>query len=390
MNLLLINSKKKTSTKSQSTFNRFIKKIEKLQNSIKEREAVLNQGLHYYHSNVRPVEEKIVETLSECIPLFYSYYKHPRSKISKKEREILKELIQSLLGHLGRYVMPQQINSEITEIISDIEGVDFQEIVSDQFAFLKEEISSFAAEQGLNIDLSEINVTDSDEELMAKFQSAFQASKNSQEEANIKGMKERVKKKTKQQLKKEQHAREVEEIQKKGLSKIYKELAKALHPDLESDPVVKAEKEALMKKLTLAYENQDLHTLLSLEITWMNRSASNESDSRFQIGEEQLKIYNAILKDQVKSLEVELNYLFTHPRYFDMRHILDGYRQASIIETLEDEKEQLSKDIERYSLAIIDLKGGSNFKRVKEILKEFSSAPKDIFSDLMKFLLQAS
>ncbi|MGZ3633892.1 MAG: hypothetical protein ACXWM7_06410, partial [Parachlamydiaceae bacterium] len=374
----------------QSTFNLLTKKIEKLQNSIKEREAKLNKGLHDYHSNVRPLEEKIVEKLSECIPLFYSYYKHPRSKLSKKEREILKELIQSLLGRLGNYMMPQQINSEIADIISDIEGTDFQEILSDQFAFFKEEISSFAAQQGLDIDLSEINVTDSEEELMAKFQSAFETSKNSQEKADIKGMKERAKKKTKQQLKKEQHAREVEEIQKKGLSKIYKELAKALHPDLELDPVIKAEKEALMKKLTLAYENQDLHTLLSLEITWMNRSASNEGDSRFQIGEEQLKIYNAILKDQVKSLEEEVDHLFTHPRYFDMRHILDEYHQTSVIEMLEDEKKQLSKDIERYSLAIIDLKGGSNFKRVKQILKEFSSIPEDIFSDLMKLFLQAS
>ncbi|MGZ3749562.1 MAG: hypothetical protein ACXVCD_19650, partial [Pseudobdellovibrionaceae bacterium] len=62
----------------------------------------------------------------------------------------------------------------------------------------------------------------------------------------------------------------------------------------------------------------------------------------------------------------------------------------SVIEMLEDEKKQLSKDIERYSLAIIDLKGGSNFKRVKQILKEFSSIPEDIFSDLMKLFLQAS
>jgi len=138
-----------------------------------------------------------------------------------------------------------------------------------------------------------------------------------------------------------------------------------------------------MKKLTVAYENQDLHTLLSLEITWMNRIASNGSKSHLQNAGEQLNIYNALLKDQVQSLQEELDYLFRHPRYFDMRHILNGYRRSSILEILEDEEQQLFSDFERYSLAIIDLKEGSNFKGIKQILKQFSSVP-DVF-EMMDF-----
>lgn len=378
MNSLLIKTEKKLLTKSQAAFNRLIKKIEKIQVKIKETEAQLNQGLYYYQSHVRPVEEKMVEKLSTCIPIFYSYYKHPRSKLSKKEKEILKELIQSLLSRLANYMMPQEIGEEIKEIIKDIEGVNINEMIDIQLDSLKKDISGFAKQEGLNLDLSALNASDSKEELMAKLQQAMhEASEFKQtEEIDPPGKaNEKVKKKTKQQLKKEQHEREIEEIQKKGLSKIYKQLARTLHPDLELDPQLKLEKEALMKKLTVAYENQDLHALLSLEIKWMNYTSLNENISCRQTAEEQLNIYNTLLKDQVKSLEEELDYLFMHPRYFDLRHILNDYHSNSILEILKDEEQQLTCDIERYSSSINDLNKGDNFKRVKQILKDFSSPP---------------
>jgi len=252
MNSLLIKAGKETLTKSQATFNRLIKKFEKIQSNIKATEKLLNQGLCYYHSNIRPAEEKMLEKLSECIPIFYSYYKHPRSKLSKDENKILKELIQSLLTRLANYIVPQEINAEIKEIVSDIGGVDIKEIIDSGLDSLKKDISSHAKEQGLNIDLSAMNATDSKEELMAKFQKAFiEASENKKtEEIDVVGnVEEKVKKKSKQQLKKELRERELEEIQKKGLSKIYKQLARTLHPDLEPDPLVKAEKRNVDEKI---------------------------------------------------------------------------------------------------------------------------------------------
>jgi hypothetical protein len=386
MNFLINKSSKKTLTTSQSTFNRLIKKIEKIQREITETEAILDQGLRYYHTHVRSAEEKMVEKLSECICIFYSYYRYPGTKLSKKQCEILKELIHSLLIHLSQYVMPQDLNKEITDIITDIEGVDFKEAVNSEIESLKKDIASYAEQEGLNIDLSSINFTDPKEELMAKLQNAIFEAKEKKiiEETDTKdNVKEEIQKKTKQQLMKEQRAREIKEIQRKGLSKIYKQLAKTLHPDLELDPIAKAEKETLMKKLTVAYENQDLHTLFSLEITCMNRTASSESDSPET--QEQLKVYNSILKDQVESLQEQLDNLFMHPRYFDIQHILSRYPPFSFLEILKNKEQQLSKDVEHYSLTITDLKEGSNFKKVKEILKEFSKEL-DVFEMFESFL----
>lgn len=390
MSLLAIKSSKKKLTRSQSTYNRLVKRIEELQRNIQERETELHQGLQYYHSSVCPVKEEMLEKLPECIQVFYSYYRHPRLKLSKQERETLKELIQTLLNQLGEHLVPHEMSPEIIEIINDIEGINFKEVMDGEFDSLKKEFIEHAAKQGLNIDLSNVNFSCSREELIDELQKAmFEALEKKEEFDSKDSIKENVQeeKKTKQQLKKEQQAREVEEIQKKGLSKIYKQLAKALHPDLERDPLVKAEKEGLMKKLTTAYENQDLHTLLSLEIKWMNRATSNEDENPVQETEEKLKLYNMILRDQVEALCIELDCLWENPKYFDMRWILKqhlGWHMSSVVERLKEAEKKFLNDIKLYSSSIRDLKEGSNFKGLKQVLKDFSSEP-DI-SEIMKFL----
>jgi paraquat-inducible protein B len=99
-------------------------------------------------------------------------------------------------------------------------------------------------------------------------------------------------------------------MQSKSLQTIYKQLVRVLHPDLERDSQKRTWKEELMKKLTVAYENNDLFSLLTIEMEWMNASAEkirsqNDTD---------LKIYNAILKDQIQELQVSIDMLFMHPR----------------------------------------------------------------------------
>lgn len=393
MTPLVIKSDKKKLTKSQSTFNRLIKQVEKLQKKTKEIEATLNRGLHYYHSNVRPAEEKLVKSLLDCIPAFYSYYKHPKSKLSKKEHKILKDLIRSLLNDLSNHILPQEMSAEMVEIISAIEGKDFKKSFDAEVERFKQETKDFAAEQGLDVDLSDVDLTTgSKEEITERLQRAlFEALQNGQAKAQEQ---EKVQKKSKKQLQKEQQAKEVEELQKKGLSKIYKQLAKTLHPDLELDPVRKAEKETLMKKLTTAYDNHDLHTLLSLEVTWMSRNAANEDEIHPQQADDQLNIYNAILKEQIEELEQELYFTYRHPKYCDIQHILTkgdinhfNVQQdpLSIFSMLKDEEERLSHDAERNFLTAMELRESSNFTLIKQIIKDVSDpSPSDLFDEIMR------
>lgn len=385
MSLLLIASDAKTTlSKQQQTFNRLIKKVEKLQMRIKETTAELNDGLQYYYANIKPKEQQMLQALSECITVFYSYHLKPGSNLSRSQKEILKDLIASMLTHLTQHLLPSEINPEIKNIFEDIMEFDFEEEMAKEIDSLKEDITRFGSEQGINIDLSEINEKDTKEEIMAKFQKAFfnELEKNGREPKKEPFSK--IKKKSQQQLKKEEKLKEIAEIQKKGLSTIYKQLAKALHPDLELDPSLKIEKEALMAKLTTAYDNQDLHTLLTLEINWMNRFSSTQTNRL--LADEQLKIYNSILKDQTESLKNELDSLHLHARYFDLLQILEESHENSILDALSNKEQQLSGDIMRYSSAVKDLKGGSNFTRLKQILKEYSTPPEDDISLLLQMM----
>ena len=66
-----------------------------------------------------------------------------------------------------------------------------------------------------------------------------------------------------------------------------------------------------MQELTVAYSNNDMHTLLRLEAEWIQRE-EGEID---RLTEEKLAVYNETLKEQAQDLEQELRELPCHPRY---------------------------------------------------------------------------
>jgi hypothetical protein len=89
-------------------------------------------------------------------------------------------------------------------------------------------------------------------------------------------------------------------------------LASALHPDRESDPQERERKTALMQRVNQAYAKNNLLQLLELqlELEHIDQSTINE------IGEDRLKHYNSILKEQLGELDHEIE------------HVEAGFRQA--------------------------------------------------------------
>jgi hypothetical protein len=109
---------------------------------------------------------------------------------------------------------------------------------------------------------------------------------------------------------------QAEEARKKTLASIYKQLARMLHPDLEQDPTLRESKVLLMQKLTVAYRNNDLHTLLRLELEWIERQEGDLD----RLTDEKVAVYNHVLKEQVAELQIEIDQLPLHPRYATMTH----------------------------------------------------------------------
>ncbi|SCC92992.1 putative DnaJ-class molecular chaperone [Thiomonas sp. X19] len=80
---------------------------------------------------------------------------------------------------------------------------------------------------------------------------------------------------------------------------IYRKLASALHPDRETDAARKAHKTTLLQRANKAHAEQDLHTLLSLQL----EIAMIDPAQLASMAEAQFKVFSAALKRQLREVE---------------------------------------------------------------------------------------
>ncbi|MDO9183219.1 MAG: J domain-containing protein [Bacteriovorax sp.] len=91
-------------------------------------------------------------------------------------------------------------------------------------------------------------------------------------------------------------AEQVEKLKegKLEIKSLFRELAKAFHPDKEILEHLKVEKTSLMQKITAAYENQDLYGLLKLE---------KEHLGPREFSEDKIELYTKHINDRLKELK---------------------------------------------------------------------------------------
>jgi hypothetical protein len=175
---------------------------------------------------------------------------------------------------------------------------------------MKREIAEHArAAFGVEIDPNEIDDTP---EGFARFARRLQNDWEEQGKTQTGSHSGRIR--SKRQLEREEKKRQEEAQTLKSMRSIYLSLAKVLHPDIVTDPTEKNEKEELMKKVTAAYADRDLSTLLKLEMEWV-RAEGRTLDT---LPDDQLKLYIASLKEQVEVLEHERRVLYMNPRFNDL------------------------------------------------------------------------
>lgn len=110
------------------------------------------------------------------------------------------------------------------------------------------------------------------------------------------------KQKTKRQLDKEAQEEKAERAVSQSVRDVFRQLAKALHPDREMDDKERERKSELMQEVNVAYKNQDLLTLLAqqLEIEQINQ------DNIDNIAETRLAHYNKVLAKQCAEIKNEI------------------------------------------------------------------------------------
>jgi hypothetical protein len=355
--LVISTTDKEKLSKEQLTFNRLIKKIEALREQISETQKTLDTQLEYHSKNIYPIECKMLELKQEALKLLYPYYKN-KKPLSQTQKKGLIHIIRGLLEDIltGGDEKPDE---EIQVIFGEIEGVKFEDAYTEQFESMKEEMDEMFKRQGVHVDLGDMHKDMSQEEMMRKMK---EINDQINREREYKSSQKSSKAKTKKQLEKLEKEKRMEEARNKNIGNIYKQLVKVLHPDLEQDEAIRPLKEELMKQLSVAYKNNDLHGLLKLELEWINMEGNNIQ----QITNDKLNIYNEVLKEQVQELEQELSIIVLNPRY---EPIMQYYMiQSARMPDLARKKRDREEILQTLVVTVENLKGNDPLKEIKALI----------------------
>lgn len=283
-------------------------------------------------------------------------------KFKKKHRDLLHSLcFREALGLSRDPVgMSEADMIELQAIIKFLdprgdEDEDGEQDEADQEEFdeMVAMIEAIAAKAGVKVDLSELDLNmppeDLERILQERLLDALSGLKNSQ--------KKTTRKQTKAQKEKSDQLKAQEDAKKRDLKSLYKQLAKALHPDLEADPELKIHKETWMKRLTTAYADGDLRALLQIELEWLGEEASNLAAA----GDEKLKVYCAVLKEQIREQKKRTEWLCDEPQYFTLRRFIHPY--TGKIASQEYLSMELKADLIQQKRMIADLHGSDSAKK---------------------------
>ena len=259
--LVITPKSEKDLSKLQKQFNANVEKISELKQRLQKDEISLRLIVTCIQSDIIPVEQKHFDKIVELIYVFDKHHNDPFFKQKEKSK------------------MADFIINKSKELI---EGTGNE--------VLKTIYDKYADEPFDKMDAEVKNPTDvSDPQKMQEYMQEEQA------EAQAK------KQKTKKQIEKEEKIKAEAKNVSKAARSIYTDLVKAFHPDRERDETERDRKTEIMKRVTQAYEKDDLFELLKLKIAL--QSSGIES---FTMVDEQLKYYNKILKEQIRALQESL------------------------------------------------------------------------------------
>ena len=302
---------------AQIEFNRLMAQLETARAKFERERVRLDRIMDALAHQLMPLIEEthrldfeLIMYLQNALSTFKLTYRR-RESLEDLLRERARDLVVDTCG-----LAPAQLEA-LQKLMEEIDPgwIDSEsEEMGEGFDYLRAMMEETAREAGLEVDLSDIDLRQNPEEGMRKLHERLAAAKAA-------AARPLSRKQTKSQIERERKQRAVEEAKQRDLKTIYKQLAKVLHPDLETNPDLRANKEEWMKRLTSAHAAGDLRELLRIEMEWLGEEASNLAAA----GDEKLKVYSLILKEQIDDVKSRTFTLKDEPQYSSLRRIMDDF-----------------------------------------------------------------
>lgn len=263
------------STPQQKKLYRLIEKIEQQKLELAKWQQAKDEVLQYTRKHLIPVYQELHHILFSQLQQLWEHISH--GDFSKADVLLLDNKIQSLAQYLKS---SQSLSSEQLDKVNGL-----YQYYQQSFEYEKSKKKKASADQTKAVDLNIQNDPEAFVETENWDQEQYQQLR---EQARLQ----------RQQDKKQQ----AEKMAEQSLKTVYLKLASTIHPDREPDEVKKLEKTEIFQHINAAYEQQDLFSLLKLQIQIEQDNGSNKKG----LGEEQLKFYKMALESQSQKLADQL------------------------------------------------------------------------------------
>ncbi|TDN40454.1 J domain-containing protein [Hymenobacter sp. UV11] len=296
-------------SKAQKEFNRLTKRIAKREQEVHEFREAATRLRQRVQTEYRPLQDKHNNVRADLVRVLD--HAHDTYKLTKGERA---KIVSLLLD--GCYDLPQKGHPEIQAILDKYEEPETAEEAAAADAETAEMMKQLFSQQfGIEFDAdADVSTPEKMQAYLHQKMAAEQAAYE-QEAAQQAERRTQRKKTPKQQAAEEKKQAEEQNITQ-AVRTLYRDLVKALHPDLEPDETEKIRKTELMKQVTTAYEAGELLTLLRLQLELQRIDQSHLEN----LAEDQLRYYNKLLKEQARELDEAM---------FREQEILSGFTGKS-------------------------------------------------------------
>jgi hypothetical protein len=340
-------------TPAQKKFNATLKKIAVQQTLLADWQTELSTAQNIAIHKIEPLKQVMREHQAAMITALDNAYK--TEKLNYNQQDKISSLIMAMCAEL----IEMAGCDELKPVYNQYSASDYDAEVAEDKAFEAQLLQDiFAAQYGMTLDADdELDLTDPDRVAARLHEKCAARAREAEAQLNSR-------KKTAKQL--AQEAREQEEFAgiSKSIQTVYRQLATALHPDREPDPVERERKTALMQQVNVAYSKKDLLQLLALQLS----IAQINQDNINTITEDKLKHYNKVLSKQLSELQEEVMTLEMQARQVLN---LDGYALISpkkITQLLKQDIQGLQNEIARIQY---DIRAFRDVKYLKNWLKGY-------------------
>ncbi|MEP7102422.1 MAG: J domain-containing protein [Burkholderiales bacterium] len=274
-------------SKAQKRFNDLIAKVELQRQLLQQWRDYLPAHYRRVHAEVTPLTARLRERRIGMVMLLDQAL--GGKTLAKTHRA---KAIDVLLGLLSE-VLREAPDPELVRVYDKYSEQSFADEQREGM-----EITKSIAGSMFGVDLDDDDEPPSSPEVLAeRIAMKMQAAQAERAQRSAKARKPSAK-----MLAREQARAQADEGASRALREVYRKLASELHPDRETDPVLRTQKTAAMQKANQAYEARDLLALLELQMGL----AQIDPTALAGMAQERLAHYNLVLEEQLLRLQEEL------------------------------------------------------------------------------------